>query len=146
MPNINDAFPSKYLRAHDLGDKQPVVVINRAAFEQIGDDRKLVVYFDGKEKGLCLNKTNANAIADLLNSQDTDDWKGHRIKLVVAKVDYQGKRVPAIRVEPAPRNGNGARPAPPPPPVDDEPLRDEDIPFAWLLPLAMSALAMWGLA
>jgi hypothetical protein len=97
--NINSAFPSKYLRASDLGAATPTVTIANVEMETVGEDRRIVVYFVGKDKGLVLNKTNANAIADILGSEDTDDWQQKKIKLVTAKVDFQGKRVLAIRIE-----------------------------------------------
>lgn len=134
--NINDAFPSKYLRAHDLGDKQPVVIIDKVTAETVGEDTKLVVYFRGKDKGLVLNKTNANSIMEITGSPITEEWTGHRIMLVTAKVEYQGKRVPAVRIErpapPAKPLGQRASAPPPPPPVEDRQgaeLTDDDIPF-----------------
>jgi hypothetical protein len=99
--NINKAFPSKYLKAADLDGKAPNVTISKAVMEDIGDETKIVVYFEGKDKPLVLNRTNANAISDILGSDDTDDWPAKRIKLITAKVDFQGKRVPAIRIEEA---------------------------------------------
>ena len=103
-----DIFPSKYLRAADLDGREPIVTINRVILETLGDDRKPVAYFDGKDKGLVLNKTNWNAIEDISVEDDCDNWKGVKVKLITVKVEYQGKRVPGIRIEevsdkPAPR-------------------------------------------
>lgn len=95
--NINEAFPSKYLKASDLQGGTPTVTIERVEMEMMGDDRKMVVYFQGKTKGLVTNKTNANNIAALYGD-DTDDWIGQKIVLVEAMVDFQGKSVPAIRI------------------------------------------------
>ena len=95
--NINEVFPSKYLKAADLQGRQVTVKIRSAEQETIGDDRKLVVYFEGKEKGVVCNKTNANNIAALYGP-DTDDWAGNEITLFEAMVDFQGKTVPSIRV------------------------------------------------
>lgn len=125
MPNIDTAFPSKYLRAADLGTAEPNLTIRDVTSETVGDDQRLVVYFEGKTKGLVLNKTNANAIADIANSRNTDDWSGVRIKLVKARVDYQGKRVDAVRVD-TPDAAGASRRQPPPPP---ENIDDSDIPF-----------------
>lgn len=97
MPNINDAFPSKYLKASDLQGRQVTVRMDRAEYETIGDDRKLILYFQGKEKGMVLNKTNANNIG-FIYGPDTDGWQGAEITLFEAMVDFQGKTVPAIRV------------------------------------------------
>lgn len=105
--NINEAFPSKYLKASDLQGGTPTVTIDRVEMETMGDDRKMVVYFRGKEKGLVTNKTNANNIA-AIHGDDTDDWIGQQIMLVEAMVDFQGKSVPAIRVR-APKKQTGAR-------------------------------------
>lgn len=138
----NEIFPGKYLRAADLGNNEPVVTIRGVEMEKIGNDRKPIVYFEGKERGVVLNKTNFTSIVTITGEEDSDNWKGYRIKLIVAKVEFQGARVPAIRIEAPPKNGS--RPAPPPPPVD--PPSDDDIPFAWLLPLALPLLSLWGLA
>lgn len=118
-----DIFPSKYLRAADLNGHEPVVTIDRVAMETLGDDRKPVVYFKGKDKGVVLNKTNFNAIEDISGEEDTDNWGGTKVKLVVVKVEFQGKRVPAIRIEEA-----GAPPKPRTPEPVDTPA-DDEIPF-----------------
>ncbi len=103
MANYKSAFPSKYLSAADLDDATPVVTVKKVVTETVGDDQKLVVYFVDKEKGVVLNKTNANSLAELAHSDDTDDWPGTRVMLIVVKVEYQGKRVPGIRMEAPPR-------------------------------------------
>ena len=94
-----DIFPSKYLRAADLDGREPVVTIDRATLETLGDERKVVVYFKGKDKGLVLNKTNFNAIEEISGEDDTDNWAGTKVKLFTAKVEFQGKRVPAVRID-----------------------------------------------
>lgn len=144
----SDVFPGKYLKAVDLGTSTPVVVIAKVVMEKITDDEtKPVVYFVGKEKGVVLNKTNFNTIEEITGEPDTDHWKGSRIMLITAKVEFQGKRVLGIRIEPPPSAARPAgtlkrvgKPAPPPEPepepdVDeaDEPIADDaaddDIPF-----------------
>jgi hypothetical protein len=130
MPNYKAAFPSKYLSAADLDDATPTVTIKTVTTETVGDDSKLVVYFVGKDKGVVLNKTNANSIAELAMSDDTDDWPGTKVMLIVVKVEFQGKRVPAIRME-APPRAKGAKAAKvvqePDPDVTD--VTDSDVPF-----------------
>ena len=127
-----DIFPSKYLRAADLDGREPIVTINRVVLETLGDDRKPVAYFDGKDKGLVLNKTNWNAIEDISGEDDCDNWKGVKVKLITAKVEFQGKRVAAIRIDEAAQT-SAAPKRKPVEPVDAP--SDDDIPFAWLLPL-----------
>jgi hypothetical protein len=115
-----DIFPGKYLRAADLGTAEPVVTIRTVTMETLGDDTKPVLYFEGKEKGVVLNKTNWNSCVEITGEDDSDDWAGHKVKLFVAKVDFQGKRVPAIRI-------NDPRPRPAEPEIEDD--DDDRVPF-----------------
>jgi hypothetical protein len=146
MANINDAFPSNYLKASDLKGGQPVVTIDRVEFEPVGQQKEMkpILYFHGKEKGMVLNKTNAKNITNLAGSPDTDDWIGFAIRLYVAHVEFQGDTVEAIRVKAAPGNGHRQAAPPPPPEPPMDPITDDDIPFAWLLPYALPALLTGG--
>ena len=94
---ISDVFPSNYIKASDLNGRSPIVTISHIEFEKIGDNQKPVVYFVGKEKGLVLNKTNANNIA-MFHGDEMDDWKDKEIVLFPIMVEFQGKMVEAIRV------------------------------------------------
>ncbi len=98
---LSDLFPSKYLKATDLGDRQAPVIIEHILIEDIeGDEktvRKPVLYFKGKDKGLVLNVTNANAIAAVYG-EETDDWMGQQIILYSRMVDFKGAEVAGIRV------------------------------------------------
>lgn len=134
MPNINDAFPSNYLKASDLQGAQPVVTIDRVDVEPVGRDKEMkpILYFQGKEKGLVLNKTNARNIANLAGSPNTEDWHGFQIRLYATHVEFAGEQVEAIRIKAA---GVAARPSRPMPvqaqpvAVGAEHLTDDDIPF-----------------
>ncbi len=129
MANINDAFPSNYLKASDLNGGQPVVVIDRIEFEPVGQKKEMkpIVYFAGKEKGLVLNKTNAKNITNLVGSPETEDWIGFSIRLYATNVEFQGDTVEAIRVKAAPASTR--RQPPPPPEPEMDPITDDDIPF-----------------
>jgi hypothetical protein len=113
MANINEAFPSNYVKAADLKGRQLTVKMDRTEYEMIGDDKKLILYFVGKDKGMVLNKTNANNIASIYGDE-TEDWHDQEIVLFEAMVDFQGKTVPAIRVKAPPKQKpNGQRAAAP---------------------------------
>lgn len=106
--HIDSAFPSKYLKASDLQGRNVTVKMGRVEQEKIGDDMKLILYFQGKEKGVVLNKTNANNVAAIYGGE-TEDWYGKEITLVEAMVDFQGKSVPAIRMRAPTRNSAPTR-------------------------------------
>ncbi len=122
--NINDAFPSQYLKADDLGTNRPIVTIDRVEMEEVGDGRKPILYFTGKQRGMVLNKTNKERLVEFLGSTETDDWHGKRIQLVVEKVDYAGKRVPAIRIHEVSAPKKVTAPVEREPGVDDDDLQD----------------------
>ena len=94
---ISETFPSKYLKASDLQGREVKVTMQDVEMEKLGDDMKPILYFKGKDKGLCLNKTNSNTIADAYGD-DTDDWADQPLILFSVMVDFQGKVGPAIRV------------------------------------------------
>lgn len=102
MANINEAFPSDYLRAADLNGRTIKLTIADCVMEEIGRgrdaSRKPVLYFKGAKKGLALNKTNSMTIAGAYGPE-TDDWVGAEIEVFPTMVDYQGKQVDAIRVK-----------------------------------------------
>ena len=125
--NVNSAFPSQYLRASDLGDAEPVVTIARVALEAIGRDKdhKMVAYFDGKSKGLVLNKTIAKKLAELTGSPETDDWIGHQVRLYTTTADFGGESFEVIRVKAATVARPPAPMAPPRRPASSFPR------FAW---------------
>jgi hypothetical protein len=128
--NIGAAFPSKYIKAAELGLARPTVTIDRVTIESVGgdDEQKPVVHFQGKAKGLVLNVTNANMISEICGTPETDHWRGKRIVLYASKTDFGGKRVDCIRVD-YPAQGAAAPPPPPPPPADNFQVSDDDVPF-----------------
>ena len=128
-----DVFPSEYLRAADLKGRDVTVTMDSMETKDIGSDHKPVLYFKNAEKGLVMNKTNWNMIAEIYGDE-SDDWMGKKITLYPTRVDFQGKRVDAIRVKAVGSNGNVApgrhqpHDDPPPPPVPTHDL-DDEIPF-----------------
>jgi hypothetical protein len=108
MVDINTAFPSKWLKAHDLFVNgqyiETKVTISHAVMEMVQDQGvqkpKLAVYFLGKEKALLCNKTNAYVIADNLGYEDTDMWVNGVVTLYAPLVDAFGKMEHAIRIKP----------------------------------------------
>jgi hypothetical protein len=107
---ISTAFPSEYLKAADLQGQNVRVVIDRVEMRDVGDDTKPVVFFQNKNKGVVMNKTNANNIA-IAYGDDTDDWTGKEVILYEAMVDFQGRSVAAIRIRP-PAAKDRPKPAP----------------------------------
>ena len=96
---LNEVFPSNYVKADDLKGRDVTVVISGATMEKLGNDQKLVLHFQGKDKGMVCNKTNANRIA-YLYGEDTDAWVGREIILCSEFVEFQGKTVKGLRVKP----------------------------------------------
>lgn len=97
--DINAAFPTKYLAASDLMGHEVACTMSDVRYEIMPDDeQKPVLYFQGKQKGLVLNKTNANVIAEQ-HGHETDEWNGKQIVLFPTQTDFGGRTVPCIRVK-----------------------------------------------
>jgi arabinogalactan endo-1,4-beta-galactosidase len=134
--NIDDQFPSKFLKAADLNGHEIVVTIKDCIVESLGEDKRPVLYFAGKDKGVVLNKTNATNIREAYGP-DTDEWTGKKVVLYTAYVDFQGRSVESIRVrKPKASEVTNASAKPEPrgavPPQfesGDPGIDDSDIPF-----------------
>jgi hypothetical protein len=99
--NINSAFPSKYLKASDA-EEDLVLTVKSVKLELIGQgqqaEQKPVLYFDEEAKGMVLNKTNAKMLAKIAKSDDTDEWKGTKVRVIATEVEYQGDLVMSLRI------------------------------------------------
>lgn len=96
--NMDEAFPSKFLKASDLQGRKHTLTIAGIEMDEVGDGPKPIVYFNGKDKGLVLNKTNTQMIVGNFGAE-SDGWIGKNIILYPTKTQYQGQMVDAIRVE-----------------------------------------------
>jgi len=94
---VSEAFPSKYLKAVDLQKKAINVTITKVETEELGNDLKLVAYFNGAKKGLVLNKTNSQLIASGFGDE-TNNWAGAEVILYPDKTSFNGQIVDCIRV------------------------------------------------
>lgn len=78
---VSKEFPSRFVSGDEIGKAVvPVKIVNvkqetvNAGTEK--EEQVLVVYFEGKERGVKLNKTRAKEIKDITGSDDTDGWMG----------------------------------------------------------------------
>ena len=99
--NIDSAFPSKFLKAADIPKGRKVrLTISLLNVEDVSGegDEKPVLYFEGRDRGLVLNKTNSGRIK-LGYGAETDDWRGKELFLYQDITQYQGRDVECLRVE-----------------------------------------------
>lgn len=97
-------FLGAYLQKEDIPDAGITPRIRDAKKETLEENErpKLILYFDGLEKGLVCNKTNINVLIDVFGTDEIDNWMGRQIELYVDHgVTFAGKRVGGIRVRAA---------------------------------------------
>jgi len=100
---ISNAFPSKYLKASDLKKPDgtptaPTVNIGQVKMETFqSGEQGCVMYFQGKEKGLSLNKTKSTVISSAYGDE-TDLWVGKPVTLSVGTTLFQGRQFDIINV------------------------------------------------
>jgi hypothetical protein len=155
--DFDGLFPSKYVKASDLGGQPRNARIAGLSMEKMGDgEMKPVINFIGATKGLVLNKTNGSVIKELYGP-NTGDWRGKTIQLFPSITEFAGKRVDCIRVR-APVIAAAAAVAMHAPAHITEPTGeperfddlDDEIPFIWagalIAPWALALLGMGGVA
>ena len=115
MANIDEIYGGgKHLKAKDLQGHAVKVTIGGVETVDFKDGKgqKLVLKFQGKEKGLVLNKTNAKIVAKHYG-QDFDKWGGNEIEIFPTETEFNGELVACIRVRVQPKvappvaNANG---------------------------------------
>ena len=103
--NINEVFSGAYFKASDIKHKAPLkLTISNVKLDQIDGQNKLIVEFQNEQSALVCNKTNSTAIAEVYG-EETDNWSGKRIALIVDRVAFQNSIVDAIRIKFPPQPG-----------------------------------------
>jgi hypothetical protein len=119
MTDFRTMYDRDFIFHYDLGGRDVTVTIDHVKQGELTGtggkkSKKPVVYFEGKDRGLAICKTNGNTIASLYGA-DVREWKGKRITLYPTKTMFGGKEVDCIRIRPTPggnaeRKQQGARP------------------------------------
>ena len=93
----SDYDKSKFLNADDLGGGERKFRIKAVTEEEVGKEKKLVVWFTNDDKGLVLNKTN-NRVLRAAFGDNTTGWARQIIIMFSMMVPMQGKMVAGLRV------------------------------------------------
>jgi hypothetical protein len=85
MTSFDDMYGSKYLSVPDLKGGTLRVKIGKVEPADLREKdgttkKKLVLFFNGRDKGLVLNKTNALVLADAFG-KNLDDWVDQRLDI-----------------------------------------------------------------
>jgi hypothetical protein len=101
MTSFDGIYGSKYLSAADLGSNTLRVKIGKVEptdlRQQDGSmQKKFVLFLDGQDKGMVLNKTNATTPANAFG-KNRDDWVDQRLE-IYSEMTGLGK--PGLRIRP----------------------------------------------
>jgi type 1 fimbria pilin len=96
---------NRYVASFDLQGKDVTVTIKDVKSEKVdqqkgGQKRKVIIYFDGKEKPFLANTTNCKTIASMYGTE-VEKWSGKSITLFPTTTSAFGEVVECIRVRPA---------------------------------------------
>jgi hypothetical protein len=121
---------SNWVRKDDVNampEKQRITTVERINEEDVGEDRKLVIYFRGIEKGWPANMTALNWLAEACGSDDTDDFAGTPVEIYVdPDVTYAGKRIGGIKLRRPPNAPSAEALQPQPKPKAPESVAEAD--------------------
>lgn len=121
MPHWKSLTDRSFIYAFDLGGRDVTVKISKVVAGELTavggrKSKKPLVYFEGKEKPLALNATNAKTIAGLYSNY-TEKWVGKLITMYPTTAEMAGEVVEAIRIRPiVPKPTATAKPD-----IEDEP-------------------------
>jgi hypothetical protein len=104
---LTQMFPKRYASGEDFQGKALTLTVARVEREKMfqpknaSETEKWVVYFQEAKKGVVLNRTLAFQIAEILGSEETEDWVGAMITLYPQPMTVAGRKVVAIRARAA---------------------------------------------
>jgi hypothetical protein len=112
MPHFRSMFASDYVGSWEIPKGRDVVLtIARVEAGQLNrpgkrdKEPKPILHFEGKKKGLVMNKTNCLTLEDMFGP-DTDDWVGKRIAIYTTTTQFGRQTVDCIRIrDKSPRAG-----------------------------------------
>jgi len=111
MTSYKEYLESKFLKKEDvMGQHGHGVLVSVNAIQEqdvamTGESEqiKLIAFFNELDKGLVLNSTNMQMLADITHSEEIEDWVGCQVVLYADQtIMFRGKRVGGIRLR-APR-------------------------------------------
>jgi len=111
MTSYKEYLESKFLKKEDVMGQQGhgvLVTVNAIQEQDVAmtgesEQIKLIAFFNEMDKGLVLNSTNMQMLADITHSEEIEDWVGCQVVLYAdATIMFRGKRVGGIRLR-APR-------------------------------------------
>jgi hypothetical protein len=131
--DFESVYGSKFLSAGDIGPvgskkRAKIAEVKMVDLRQDGSSNtrpRFVLYFDGVDKGMVLNQTNAGAVKDVL-SKDSKKWIGADVGIRVEQVAFGNKRVPGLRLTVWRKPATPAPTAPPPAPAEVDPGISDD--------------------
>lgn len=109
-------FDSAYIGAWDLQGKDVTVTIARVVAGELAKagtskkDKAPIIYFENREKGMVLNKTNMRIIASIYGGFKVKTWIGKQIVLFATTCQFGPNTVDCIRVRPAKYLTDGREP------------------------------------
>lgn len=98
--DLNKQFGGgKWLKAAHI-ERPTTLTIDKIYNEKVGREREVrpVVYFEGEDRGLILNKTNGRALCDICGTSDTQKMSGQQVELYVVDTEYQGDPIKGLRL------------------------------------------------
>ncbi len=98
---MSQEFPTRFLSGDEIGSRIVPVTIEEVKAELVKEgtkdqERVLVVYFEGKDRGVVLKKERANELTSITGSEDSDDWKGKQVAMYTQKKKAFGETLNVI--------------------------------------------------
>lgn len=97
MPSYSKAV-ARFINAAFLSDGDITAKIDSISEIELDGNDRLVVTMKGVDKGLVLNRTNGDVLADAFGDE-LNDWVGKEITLYKDRCQMRGKMVDCVRVK-----------------------------------------------
>ena len=110
MTDYSDFYGGRFLKSEDVIGKPFAGVIASVKPEKMQDGRmRVVVFFEGHDKGVVLNATRHRYVVTHAKSKNSDDWIGLKIGVRAGVTNFGGKEVGCIEFTPPPKSAKAKK-------------------------------------
>ena len=109
MPDFSECYGGRFLNAAHV-TKPFVDVVDRVEVLEVeeGKKPKPVLFLKHLERGIVLNATRYDAMAEIAGSRNTDDWAGYEVEVRKGKTNYAGKPTGCVELAVPPKKKKAA--------------------------------------
>jgi hypothetical protein len=109
---VSEEFPGYFLSGEEIGNKVVPVKVSSVRKEMVPtrpgkpEEEVIALYFEGKKRGMRLNRTRAKELRKITGEDEMEKWIGKTVYLSTQSQRAFGEVIPVIHVQGSEKSNN----------------------------------------